>query len=167
MPRPARLPLYVPPMLAKPSAPFDSDEFLFEIKWDGTRALAYVEAGGYRIMNRRRFDIAERYPEFKFLESLPGGTILDGEIIVMQAGKPSFAGLMGREHLRSELRIRMAARQTPATFIVFDQIYRDYRSICDLPLTERKKILKATVDRCHQQELVYCTGVVGTGKTFF
>ena len=167
MPRQASLPTYVPPMLAKPSEPFDSPEHIFEIKWDGTRALAYVEAGGYRLMNRRRVDIAERYPEFRFLEKLPPGTILDGEIVVMDGGKPSFASLMGREHLRSNLRIRMASQQLPAIYVVFDQLYQNHVSICNLPLSQRKDILHATVERCNEPSLVYCTGIVGSGKSFF
>ena len=46
------LPSFVAPMLCKAGPPFDSDEFLFEVKWDGTRALAFIEQGGYRLVNR-------------------------------------------------------------------------------------------------------------------
>src|SRR5207249_12202150 len=77
------LPRFVPPMLAKPGAPFDSSEHLFEIKWDGTRVLAFVESHNYRLVNRHRADVTERYPELKFLNDLSAGTVLDGEVVVL------------------------------------------------------------------------------------
>jgi ATP-dependent DNA ligase len=58
------LPAFVKPMLAKPGQPFDSDEYYFEVKWDGTRALAFVEGGTCRLLNRRQREISQRYPEF-------------------------------------------------------------------------------------------------------
>lgn len=48
------LPSFVRPMLARPSLPFDSSEYLFEVKWDGIRALAFVESEGYRLISRHR-----------------------------------------------------------------------------------------------------------------
>jgi bifunctional non-homologous end joining protein LigD len=91
-------------MLATPGMPFDSQEHFFEIKWDGVRAMAYIESDGYRIMNRRRVDITSRYPEFEFLKDLPPGTVLDGEMVVLAAGKPDFSLLQSREHTRSPMR---------------------------------------------------------------
>lgn len=55
-----RLPAFIEPMLAKPGEPFDSGEHLFEIKWDGTRALAFIEAGQYRLLSRHR--LRRRHP---------------------------------------------------------------------------------------------------------
>jgi bifunctional non-homologous end joining protein LigD len=58
-------------MLAVPAAPFDSPEFSFEIKWDGIRALAAVDAAGWRPWGRQRADYSERYPELEVLRRLP------------------------------------------------------------------------------------------------
>src|SRR5690242_19198668 len=91
------LPRYIPPMLSRPGKPFDSPCHLFEIKWDGTRAIAYVETDGCRLMNRRERDISERYPEFECLQGAPDGTVLDGEIVVMRDGKSDFHALQHRE----------------------------------------------------------------------
>ena len=75
-----KLPEFIKPMLAKIGEPFSSDDHLFEIKWDGTRAIAYGEGGSYRLHNRRLRSAVERYPELEFLAALPAGTVLDGEI---------------------------------------------------------------------------------------
>ena len=81
------LPRFVPPMLAKRGAPFDSQEHLFELKWDGTRALAFVDSHGYRLVNRHRADVTDRYPELGFLLDLPAGVVLDGEVVVLRQGQ--------------------------------------------------------------------------------
>src|SRR5260370_32464616 len=103
---PQHLPRFVPPMLAKSAAPFDSPEHLFEVKWDGTRALAFVERGGLRLLNRRRVEMVERYPEFAFLRRLRPGLVLDGEVVVLRAGKPDFGRPQSREHTRAPFQVR-------------------------------------------------------------
>ena len=100
-------------MLAQPGTPFDSDRHLFEVKWDGTRALAFIDRDGYRLLNRRRAEIASRYPELECLRGLRPGTVLDGEVVVLRDGKPDFGLLMSREQTRTEIRIRASARATP------------------------------------------------------
>ncbi len=61
-------------MLATSGKPFDSADHLFEVKWDGTRGLAFIDDGSYRLVNRRRIDFTDRYPEFAFLAGLPPGS---------------------------------------------------------------------------------------------
>jgi ATP-dependent DNA ligase len=63
-------------MLAKPDEPFDSDNYLFEVKSDGTRTLAFIERNGFRRVHWRRVDMTHPYPEFEFLGTLPVGTVL-------------------------------------------------------------------------------------------
>lgn len=168
MARKPALPIYIRPMLAQSGQPFDSDEYLFEVKWDGTRALAFVEDGGYRLVNRRQIDMTERYPEFEFLADLPPGTVLDGEIVVLDGGKPDFNRLLSREQSRSPLRIRSMAKTMPATYIVFDQLFQDHRSLLNKPLLERRSRLAETVRRSRSKSrLVFSEGVVGAGEAFF
>src|SRR5216683_3871217 len=100
------LPRFVPPMLAKPGVPFDSPEHLFEVKWDGTRVLAFVDSRGYRLVNRHQADVIDRYPELGFLGSLPAGTILDGEVVVLRQGKTDFGLLLSRNQARAPLKIQ-------------------------------------------------------------
>lgn len=104
----SRLPRFVAPMLAQEGTPFDSPEHLFEIKWDGTRVLAFIDQSGYRLVNRNRADVTDRYPELGFLATLPAGIVLDGEIVVLRQGKPDFRLLLSRR-FRSALRpVRIA-----------------------------------------------------------
>ena len=67
-------------------------DWLFEIKWDGTRSLAFVDTGEFRLINRNRNPVRDRYPELAGISGLPPGTIVDGEITVLEGGRPSFAG---------------------------------------------------------------------------
>src|SRR5216683_7608953 len=117
------LPRFVPPMLAKPGVPFDSPEHLFEVKWDGTRALAFVDSRGYRLVNRHRADVTDRYPELGLLNDLPRGIVLDGEVVVLRQGKPDFGLLLSRNQARSPLKIQFLARILPVTYVVFDLLY--------------------------------------------
>lgn len=167
-PRPTPLlPDYVPPMLAKPGTAFDSEEHLFEIKWDGTRTLCFVERDGYRLVNRRRFLMTERYPEFDHLQSLPPGTLLDGEIVVLKNGKPDFPSLLSREQAHSALKRRTLSRNLPATYILFDLLYDRGKSVMDRPLTERRRLLEERLAPGSSTNVVMSQGVVGPGVAFF
>ncbi len=70
MPNNLPLPAFIRPMLAKPGRPFDSQEHLFEVKWDGIRATVYIERDGYRIMSRQRQVMTDQFPELEFLAHL-------------------------------------------------------------------------------------------------
>ena len=161
------LPAFIAPMLAKPGVPFDSPEHLFEIKWDGTRTLVFVERDGYRLVNRRRVDMTDRYPEFAFLGQLPPGIVLDGEMVVLRTGKPDFGLLLSREQSQSQRKVRYLSRTLPATLVVFDQLYEDYQSLMAMPLSQRREHLGKLVERCADPHLVLSQGVVGNGVAFF
>jgi ATP-dependent DNA ligase len=154
-------------MLAKPGVPFDSSEHLFEIKWDGTRVLAFVDSRGYRLINRHRADVTDRYPELGFLHDLPAGVVLDGEVVVLRQGKPDFGLLLSRNQARASFRIQFLARILPVTYIVFDLLYERYESLMAQPLGTRRKRLEKLTQGCAHPRLVFSQGVVGTGKAFF
>ena len=162
------LPAFVAPMLARPGQPFDSDRHLFEIKWDGTRALAFVDGPGRRqLLNRRRVDMTARYPELDFLAKLDAGTILDGEIVVLRGGKPDFNALQKREQAQSARKITMGSRTTPATFMAFDLLFERHEALFDQPLAQRRQRLRDVVFRCGDPRLVMSEGVVGSGTSYF
>jgi DNA ligase D-like protein (predicted ligase) len=162
-----RLPEFIEPMLAKAGSPFDGADYLFEVKWDGTRTLAFVERQRWRLVNRRRIDMTDRYPEFEFLKTLPPGTVLDGEMVVLADGKPDFGLLQRREHSRSPLKVAALARTLPATLIAFDLLYDAYTPLLGEPLSTRRERLMALVKRCAAPRLVLSDGVQGHGKAFF
>ncbi len=92
----SRLPDFVRPMLAQAAEPFDSARHLFEIKWDGARCLAFIEPQRLRLVSRRGLDMQQQYPELAGLSKLPAGTVLDGEVVVLEGGRPSLARLQQR-----------------------------------------------------------------------
>ena len=67
----------IAPMLAGSASPFDSEKHLFEIKWDGIRALTFAQDSSYRLLTRNRNEISEKNPELASLSGLPDGTVLD------------------------------------------------------------------------------------------
>jgi ATP-dependent DNA ligase len=162
-----QLPRFVAPMLAKAGRPFDSDEYLFEIKWDGTRMLAYVDRAGYRLVNRHGHDRTEQYPEFAFLKQCPPGIILDGEVVVLVAGKPDFSKLLAREQTRTLLKIRMLTQALPATYVAFDLLYTGYEPLLDQPLQRRRAKLRKLLEDRGTARMVLSEGVVGEGRAFF
>ena len=164
-----RLPEYIKPMLAKPGRPFDDPAFLFEVKWDGTRALAFIDGSGpVRLMNRRRRDIAWRYPELAFLAALPPGTVLDGEVVCFDGkGKPDFQRIQSREQVHTDRRAAHSALACPATYMAFDQLYEGGRSIMDLPCSDRRERLRSLVAQVGNPRLVMSEGLVGDGVRYF
>jgi DNA ligase D-like protein (predicted ligase)/DNA ligase D-like protein (predicted 3'-phosphoesterase) len=148
------------PMLARPaSAPFDSDDWLFEIKWDGVRAIATVD-GKLSLRSRNDTELAGQFPELTELLSLAPGTVLDGEIVVITGGKPDIQTLLHR--LQAGL---PDARTTPVTYIVFDILERYGKPLTGLPLYERRKQLEAAVQE--GPHVVLSEPVVGRGRDYY
>jgi DNA ligase D-like protein (predicted ligase) len=163
------LPNYIEPMLARPSQPFDSAAHLFELKWDGTRAVTYVDAQGrYRMLNRRRREIGWRYPELSFVGELPPGTVMDGEIVCFGPdGKPDFQALQAREQVRTELRASRSALSCPATYVVFDLLYDKFVPIMSQRCDARRQRLRELVASAARPRIVMSEGIVGAGTGYF
>ena len=155
-------------MLAVKGDPFSDKNFIYEIKWDGTRCLAYVDVdrGRIRMQNRRLVDIVYRYPELRsdLANAVKRNAILDGEIVVLKGGKPSFRLLQKREHVVSNIRINMLSRLYPAVFFVFDILYKD-EWLLNLPLNERKKVLADVVEET--DHILITDFIIGKGEAFY
>ncbi|MET1124797.1 MAG: non-homologous end-joining DNA ligase [Archaeoglobaceae archaeon] len=135
----------IKPMLAVRGKPFDSEEHVYELKFDGTRCLAFVdvEKRRLRLQNRRLLEIAYRYPELDFFNFLDRSAVLDGEIVVLRDGKPDFYLLQQREHVVGRSRIKILSKLYPAVYMAFDTLYVDGDGwIMDEELSERKKLLE-------------------------
>jgi ATP-dependent DNA ligase len=100
----------VMPMLAARGEPFDSEEYLFEVKWNGIRALAARHTEGWDMWGRELADYRPRYPEMGCLAALPPGTILDGELILLTQGLPDLAAILGRHQLTHPAKIQQASK---------------------------------------------------------
>lgn len=132
----------IKPMLAVSGHPFNSKDWIFEPKIDGSRCIASVQ-DKVMLQNRRLVNITHRYPEVtKALTAAYPGTVLDGEIAVFSDGRPDFSALAEREHQTQKLRIEYLSRTRPASFVVFDILYARGESVMNRPLLERKKMLE-------------------------
>jgi ATP-dependent DNA ligase len=147
--------------------PFNSADHLFEIKWDGTRCLTFRDAQGLRLRNRRDFEMLARYPELQILDALPDGTLLDGEIIALDNGRPSFQKIMQRDHARDPNRIATLVRTLPVTYMVFDLLYDSGRSMMREVLPERQARLAGVVAALGSEHVVLTDHVVENGRSYF
>jgi bifunctional non-homologous end joining protein LigD len=153
------------PMLAQSAeAPFNSKDWVFEIKWDGIRAVSYINAE-LSLRSRNDNELKYNFPELQELKHLAKNTVLDGEIIVMKEGRADFQTLLERSKASSPRDIEYAAQRPPATYVVFDILEKDNHPIIDLPLIERKKILKQRVKE--GKHVVLSVFVEEEGKLYY
>lgn len=123
--------------------PFDSPEYLFQIKWDGVRLLAFVGRSGLRLQNRRGFERTFQYPELQKIRDLLEGreAILDGEVIVLEGGRPSFPRVMQRDLCTREQALGYLLRTHPATYCVFDILFLEGEDLTGRPCSYRQELL--------------------------
>jgi DNA ligase D-like protein (predicted 3'-phosphoesterase) len=152
------------PMLAKTvHAPFNSDEWFFEIKWDGVRAIASVH-DTVSLRSRNNHELISQFPELNELLHLAPGTVLDGEIVVMSGGKPDIQSLLPRLHQGSG-KIPPPQTRVPVTYIVFDILKKDQKPLISLPLVERREILKQAVKE--GAHVILSVPVTGRGEDYY
>lgn len=126
--------------------PFDSPEFRYEVKWDGIRCLAFLESST-RLQSRRLNDLTARYPDLAdlHLAAHDQPLVVDGEIVVLTAGRPDFATLLTRHQLTSPARLRAAALAHPVTYMAFDLLYWKGQNVMGHPLHRRRELLLETL----------------------
>lgn len=129
--------------------PFDDDAFLYELKVDGERCIAYLDpADGTDLRNKRNMKLLPKVPELADLhKNVNRRCILDGELAVITDGKPDFFAIQRRSLMSNPLKIQLAAQQQPACFVAFDILYLDDHPTVELPLMERKRLLEEAVSR--------------------
>lgn len=151
------LPL-IPPMLAVAGelpAAGERAKWSYEMKWDGVRAVAYIDDGKLALYARSGREITAAYPELAGLASNVGARrcILDGEIVALdESGAPSFAALQPRIQVREPVHAAALAREQPVTYYAFDLLQLDETSLLTLPYELRRSTLSALeVDGEHWQ----------------
>ena len=145
---PTSMPQELEPMLATAVAkPFSDPEWLFEIKWDGIRALAWVEDGRLELRARSGRVITPQYPE---LAELPQRVrarqaLLDGEVVALDAnGRSDFERLQARMNISRPSPLQQ--RQAPVTYYLFDMVHCDGYDLRQVPLVDRKRFLKSALE---------------------
>ncbi|SET98677.1 DNA ligase [Paenibacillus sp. NFR01] len=139
-------------MKLKPLVPFEpvlatglpaGDPWIAQLKWDGVRMLSYFDGSEAALVNRRGNPRTLQYPELAKPASYcrAQSCILDGEIIALESGKPSFHEIMRRDSLKIESAIRATAPRIPVLYMVFDILYCDGVWLLDQPLSVRQQML--------------------------
>ncbi len=114
----------------------------YEFKWDGVRVLALFTEGSPDLFARSGAVVTAAYPEIADL-SLPAGTLVDGEMVVLDAaGRPSFTALAERMHVRERLRAARLAATLPVTYMIFDLLFLDGHDCTGLPYRSRREKLE-------------------------
>jgi bifunctional non-homologous end joining protein LigD len=133
------------PMLAREvHQAFTDKDWIFEVKWDGFRAIAYVDES-VSLRSRNNQELIRNFPELEELSQLAPNTVLDGEIIILNEGHVDFQALLERRHIPSPKQIWLKTKHLEAVYVVFDILERNGKQLLDSPLMERKRILAGAV----------------------
>ena len=135
-----------PMLIGRQEEAFDNPEWIYELKMDGFRCLAYMDNTGVDFRNKRNMQMASRFPELaEIYRNVSGKCILDGEIVVLKKGVPDFYALQKRTLLTDRFKIELEAARYPASFVAFDCIYADDRELLWETLMHRKDVLQRLV----------------------
>jgi bifunctional non-homologous end joining protein LigD len=163
----ASQPAYAPMLAEGGWKAFDADDWWFEPKFDGIRALATMSTGETRLQTRNGRDVSDAYPELHMIHELVNqvNAVIDGEIVAFDdGGKNSFEALQQRMNLRNEREIKRVSKQIPVTLVAFDLLWLDGRELIGLPLEERRELLEGVVEQDERLQLI--THAEGDGKAF-
>jgi bifunctional non-homologous end joining protein LigD len=159
------MPAFIEPMTATlADGPFDDPEWLFEVKWDGYRVQAHVRDGRVALFTRRGLDAATYFPELAGPPDWIAAreAIVDGEVVALdENGRPDFGLLQARRAARG----RVGEGRSPLAYVVFDLLYIDGRSLVDVPLEERKEVLRSVLRT--SAAVQSATHVVEDGVAFY
>ena len=143
------MPAAIHPMLAESiDEPFDGADWLFEIKWDGYRAVAFITDGKVRLVSRNQNELTARYPELKDMAGFikAKNAILDGEVVALDAdGKASFSLMQQRTGFRPGGKRASAKADVPVLYYAFDLLYLDGEDWRKVPLEARKRKLASVI----------------------
>ena len=139
----------VEPMLAQSAdEPPTSEDYLYELKWDGLRAMIALDEGEVRIRSRNQQDLTAKFPELLLPEQgfRAVSALFDAEIVCLdEEGKPVFQNVIHRFQQNSEGSIERARAKYPAVCYVFDCLYLDGRPIVNEPLVRRRAWLEDAI----------------------
>lgn len=135
-----------PMLLSEKKEPFDSTDFIYELKLDGIRCLAFVSPGEADLRNKRGLSLLAPFPELRAISAcVDQSCVLDGELIVMTDGRVDFEAVQSRALKSATNKIELASRLHPASYVAFDILHCAGRDLIDEPLLERKAVLAKAV----------------------
>lgn len=155
-----------PMLIASQTKPFDHPDWIYELKMDGFRCLAYVEPGKIDFRNKRNMQMNARFPELLTLHhNAEGRCILDGEIVVMIDGYPDFYRLQKRTLLTDPFKTELEAVRFPASYVVFDCIYCNGKALIWESQINRKEILETIITETPR--IAVSRYIAGQGNALF
>lgn len=129
--------------------PEHDEGWAYEVKWDGMRVVADVDADGVRLTNGNGTDVTSRFPELGGLAGHLAGhrAVLDGEVVVLDdTGRSRFQALQARMHVAEPGRVPGLLAEVPVTYVVFDLLQLDDHPTVDLPYLDRRRLLAQLVE---------------------
>jgi DNA ligase D-like protein (predicted ligase)/DNA ligase D-like protein (predicted polymerase)/DNA ligase D-like protein (predicted 3'-phosphoesterase) len=158
----------IEPMLARrEDKPPASEDYVYELKWDGIRAMISLDEGQITIHGRNRMNLTKQFPELVTAEQAFRATsgLFDGEIVCLDSGgKPHFGNVIHRMQQKTEAAIERAQAKHPAVCYLFDCLYLDGRAIVNEPLIRRREWLTDAIKRSNSYRL---SELVEGGADFF
>ena len=137
---------FTPMLLKEIEKPFNSKDHIYEVKFDGIRAIIFVNKTNIYIQSRNKKDLTHLFPELESIKQIvKKNVIFDGEIILMQNGKPSFSELQKRLHIKNKNKIKNLSIENPVNFIAFDILYEN-KELTNKKLYVRKRYLNKYKD---------------------
>ena len=156
------------PMMAKTGDPFDSNNHFFELKWDGLRALMFLQNGKLELQNRNLRDVTASYPEIQTITKRIKAkkAIIDGEIVVLsKKGTPDFGKLQNRFGIEDPKRVETARSANPVTYVAFDLLHLNGKDLIKDQLENRKNTLQDLIEE--GPHLLYGDHIEGKGLQYF
>jgi bifunctional non-homologous end joining protein LigD/DNA ligase-1 len=131
-----------PMLIGEIQEAFDNPDYIYELKLDGERCIAYLDKDTTELRNKRNVKILAKVPELSNIhKQVNCRCILDGELIVIKNGKPNFFEIQRRSLMSNSFKIKLSSLKLPATFTAFDILYYDDHEVIELPLIKRKNLL--------------------------
>lgn len=134
-----------PMLISEMTEPFNDPEWIYELKLDGIRCIAYLD-NETELRNKRNLCLLPKVPELSGLHQyVVRRCILDGELVILRNGVPDFYELQRRALTSNYFKLKLSSEQYPACYVAFDILYCSDGELTQLPLIERKAILSDTV----------------------
>jgi bifunctional non-homologous end joining protein LigD len=132
----------VQPMLATAGTLPTGPGWAYEFKWDGVRTLVDSSTSGLTLTSRLGNDVSAAYPELAGLARVAEDVLLDGEVVSLVDGRPSFSALQSRMHVRKSVEARRLAARAPVTYLAFDVLRLYGVDLTGRPFSERRATLE-------------------------
>ncbi len=137
-----------PMLISEMTDPFNNSEWIYELKLDGIRCIAYLDniISKTELRNKRNLRLLPKVPELtEIYQNVKERCILDGELVILKNGVPDFFELQKRTLTSNPFKIQISSDKYPASFVAYDILYLKDMALIELPLLERKAILADTV----------------------